>query len=277
MGMERAPREGALDAEQSALAELDALRARAYGVDADIADDAEALARLSELEAWHAHEMMGQNGASGLRETERERARENETAADAGASDAGGAPADAAAGAAPSAAQASAEPIPPGVIRRLPAIRVGAMAVGALAVVAAGLAVAGTLAAMAPRPDAVLGPIGNGPSEQVLRLADHARSLLVDESTLTAFERYRGLEVWAADSALGNRCLLIIEPSSDRLLAAGCVPEPAAPAVEIYDVPVYQGDDWHAGLPVGTVMRFSARGDDALDAVDVWVLEPVVP
>lgn len=261
MGIESAPTDGALDAE------LAALRARAYGVDADIAGDADALARLSELEERHAHESVHRDLGSGTADTGDEATAEPEAERAA-------APAEAAAATGEAVAEASVVPMQEGVLRRMTATRGGAMAVGALLAGTVAVAIGAVVAGTSPRPDVVLDPTSAEPSDQVLRLVDYARSLLIDESTLTAFERYRGLEVWAADSALGNRCLLVVEPSSDNLLGAGCVPSPATPAVEIYDVPVYEGDDWHAGLPSGTVVRFAARGDEA---VDVWVLEPVVP
>jgi len=222
-------------------AELTALRARAYGVDADIDADPVAVARLAELEELHAasaaRTAQGSDELDGRGRTQRTT---------------------------PAAADISGAR--PRWWRRT---RAGAFLAGVAVAAATALAVAGWMLWTAPRPDATLHPTGLAPSEQVLRLTDYARRQMVEKQTLRAFEPILGLEVWSAHTGLGNTCLLIIEPFTDDLLAVGCVPAPAQPTVEIYDVPVAWMEKWTESFPTGSVMRFVLTGD----AVDVWVFE----
>ncbi|MFK4804894.1 hypothetical protein ACI3KX_03420 [Microbacterium sp. ZW CA_36] len=228
--------DGALDAE------LTALRARAYGVDADIDADPVAAARLAELEELHAASV-----ARAVRES-------------------------GAGGAEPGATQAETrtpESGSPRDRRWWHRSRTGAFLAGIAVAAAAAVTVAGWMLWTGPRPDATLRPTGAAPSEQVLRLTDHARRQMVTKATLRGFEPILGLEVWEARSALGNGCLLVFEPATDDLLAVGCVPPPAKPGVEIYDVPVAWTQEWTERFPTGTVVRFVLTED----AVDVWILE----
>ena len=55
----------------------------------------------------------------------------------------------------------------------------------------------------------------------------------------------------------------------DALLGVGCVPPPAQPTVEIYDVPVAWMQQWTERFPTGTAVRFVLNGD----VVDVWIYE----
>ena len=231
-------------------AELAALRSRAYGADADIDRDPAALSRLAELEEWHAsvltrHEPSSEDGPDG------------EPAARARA-----------------AAPETPEPdIVPEGSARTPAQRLASLAVKVVVVVAAGVVIVGLATIGEPRPDAVLQPLGTPPDEQTLRLADNARSMLVDESTLEDFEPFLGLRVWRAETLYGSTCLLVIEPSTDELLATACAPPGAGVIADIYDVPLRSTDDWHEGQPIGTVARFVLEGD----AVEAWIYHGVPP
>ena len=133
---------------------------------------------------------------------------------------------------------------------------------GAVVVLGAALFAIGS-----PRADAVLPARDRPAAGYVLRLVDYARELLIDKATLQAHEPYRGVEVWSADSAIGNRCLIALERTSNRLLGATCVPPAALPTLDIYNVPVLSADDWHEGLPMGTVVRFTLDGD----SVQAWL------
>ncbi|MDQ7877529.1 hypothetical protein Q9R08_06025 [Microbacterium sp. QXD-8] len=228
--------DGALDAE------LTALRARAYGVDADIDADPVAAARLAELEELHAASL-----ARAVHESAARGAEPAARAIETGAPD-DGAPRDRS-----------------WWYRG----RTGAFLAGIAVAAAAAAAVAAWMLWTGPRPDATLRPTGVAPSEQVLRLTDHARRQMVSKTTLRGFEPILGLEVWEAQSGLGNSCLLVFEPATDDLLAVGCVPPPANPGVEIYDVPVAWTQEWTERFPTGTVVRFVLTED----AVDVWILE----
>jgi hypothetical protein len=233
---------GGFLADGSLDAELTALRARAYGVDADIDADPVAAARLAELEELHAATMA-------------------KAVHDAGTSGADRAVMPAEAG----------EPAPGSARRRglWQRSRTGAFLAGIATATAAAVAVAGWMLWTGPRPDATLRPTGAAPSEQVLRLTDHARRQMVLKPSLRGFEPILGLEVWSARSGLGNSCLLVFEPATDDLLAVGCVPPPAKPGAEIYDVPVAWTQEWTERFPTGTVVRFVLTED----AVDVWILE----
>ena len=171
-------------------AELTVLRARAYGVDADIDADPVAVARLAELEELHAasaaRTAQGSDELDGRGRTQRTT---------------------------PAAADISGAR--PRWWRRT---RAGAFLAGVAVAAATALAVAGWMLWTAPRPDATLHPTGLAPSEQVLRLTDYARRQMVEKQTLRAFEPILGLEVWSAHTGLGNTCLLIIEPFTDDLL-----------------------------------------------------------
>jgi len=219
-------------------AELSALRARAYGVDADIGADPVAVARLAELEELHAAATV-----AAPRETEPpDRAAEYAEAVVGGRPD-----------------------LPAGKRRT----RTGAFFAGAAVATVAGLAVAGWMTWTAPHPDMTLRATGAAPSDQVLRLTDYARRQLVKKSTLRAYEPALGLEVWSARSVLGNDCLLVFETATDELLNVGCVPPPAEPLVEVHDVPVAWMERWTEQFPTGTVVRFVRAGD----VVDVWIYE----
>lgn len=244
MGMPSVPSSGALDAE------LAALRARAYGADADIERDPAALARLAELEEWHAFTTARNEQVAPSDPT----VDEPSAAAAATRAERG--------------ADAPRDPTPD-IARRIRREKLKALALGAGVATGIAVAIGGLLLWAAPRPSAVLHQITGPPSDQVLRLADYARSFLVDESTLHGFEPFRNLSVWAASSSLGNSCLLVFEPSTDNFLGASCVPPPAEPTVEIYDVPIYALQDWHEGLDVGAMARFVRNGDE----VDVWVYD----
>lgn len=235
--------DGALDAE------LTALRARAYGVDADIDADPVALARLAELEELHAAVALQVPAGSA------------EPGSGVTGSPAGSGSAAGAAGASGDGGGAE--------LRWWRRTRAGAILAGAVVATAATLAVVAWMAWTAPRATATLRPTGAAPSEQVLRLADYARRQLVMESTLRAFEPVLDLEVYSARSVIGNSCLLVFEPASDDLLGVGCAPPPAQPQVEIYDVPVAWEEEWTDRFPSGTMVRFVLTGD----AVDVWVYE----
>lgn len=235
-------RSGGFLADGALEAELTALRARAYGVDADIGADPVAVARLAELEELHAAA-----AARAAHETEPlEPGEDSARGVEAGGdrSDAGGV----------------------GWWRRT---RAGAFLAGAAVATVAAVAVVGSMLWSAPRPDATLEPTGAAPSDQVLHLTDYARRQMVVKQTLRAFEPILGLEVWSARSGLGNSCLLVFEPVTDDLLGVGCVPPPARPIVEIYDVPVAWMERWTEQFPTGTAVRFVLNGD----VVDVWIYE----
>ncbi len=256
---------GIVPADDALEVELAALRARAYAADADIDDDPEALGRLAELEAWHAAGLSAPAADVRLESDDSSVIGQGAGDSAAGKSAAG----DPAAPAQPPASR----PRVQALLRR--AARSGAVlfALGAAATACVVLAGAALWGWGGPRADVTLAPTSAQPQPYVLRLTDSARQLLIDKSTLRTYETYRGVELWSAASVLGNSCLLALEPTSDRLLAAGCVPPGADPIIEIYDVPVYSRDRWHDGLPTGTVVRFIQNDH----TVSVWLYPGAPP
>jgi hypothetical protein len=251
MGAGPIPQDGALEEE------LAVLRARAYATDADIDGDPEALARLAELEEWHAEASRAHARAPSTAPPADERPgrRGSAQTTEKDATRAAGSGTD------------HVEVPGNGAPRHPRSSRWRAFLGGVLVATLAAIAVGGILWWAAPRPDAVLRPTSAAPDDQALGLLDFARRLLIDESTLSGFDRYRGLTVWAADSALGNRCLVIIEPSTGSLLDASCAPPGVEVIAQIDDVPIYGTDDWHEGLRSGTIARFVLAGD----TVSVWL------
>ncbi|GAA1991287.1 hypothetical protein [Microbacterium pumilum] len=252
MGTETVPSDDALEVE------LAALRARAYGADADIERDPDALGRLAELEEWHAawvnsvpEESFAPEQASPpsvIDSNGGERERSSSPPATAGA--------------APESSDRAASRV-----RSLARSQAGLFGLGAAAMAAVVLLGAALVALGSPRPDMTLPAVDTRPGSYVYPLVDRARDQLIDKSTLRTYERYRGIELWSAQSAVGNTCLLALERSSSRLLGTGCVPPGADPVVQIYDVPIHATDRWHYGLPTGTVVRFILSGD----VVSVWL------
>lgn len=242
--------------------ELDDLRRRAYGRNPDIQVDPAALARLRELEASHMARSM--DGAS---------AGIDEPAADAaGARGADGASAaeqpEPGTGIEPEAAGAES---PRSRWHRLTAARGlrGWLVAGALVAV---LALANTAVALArPHPDATLKAIDKDPSRLVLSLLGFLGAD-VDPSSIRAFERYRGFEPWYSVEKQGQHCLMLVDPATQSVDGANCVP----PGVDLFaDIGEWRflGSDYLDDLPPGSVIRFYYRGN----SVDVFVYPaPVV-
>jgi hypothetical protein len=245
MGTATVPPDDALEVE------LAALRARAYGADSDITGDPDALGRLAELEEWHA-------------------AWVNSVTDDREPAPGVVAPTNVASWTKDSTYTALRLP---SRLRALSTSHAGYFGLGAAAMAAVVLLGAVLLTWGAPRADTTLTAVDAEPEPYVFPLVDRARELLIDKSTLRTYEPYRDVELWSAESALGNRCLLALERSSDRLLAAGCVPPGADPTIEIYDVPIHARDRWHVGLPTGSVARFTLSDD----VVSVWLYLGVPP
>ncbi len=132
--------------------------------------------------------------------------------------------------------------------------RIG-LAAGTAAAVVGGAYAVGWLTQA--RPDATL-ERADGPASAVSRL------LGVDESSLTAYETFRGVRPWSFVDSFGNPCLFLIEHSA--LLWEECVPREGELMADIGAWPAVD-PDFATGLPDGSVIRFHYRGD----AVDVFV------
>ena len=225
--------------------ELAALRARAYGPDADIHLDASAVARLHELE--------------GIAETRRDivaPSAETRVAAPEIASHP-----------TKDAAPSAADEAPPSVVATR---RRWWRSAGAWAVIA-GAAVIGILVGLiAPvlvQPQAVaqLRPTTSD------RPADFPFDwYVIDDETVVRFESYREIDVWTAENEQGVPCLFV--SFGLGWLETGCAPGNLDPTVE-----VNTNDEQPAlaelGLPPGSLLRFVLRDD----VVGVWVAETREP
>lgn len=135
------------------------------------------------------------------------------------------------------------------------------VAVGAI-VVSTAIAVPALLPA---RPDAVLPVVAAGDPDEFV-----PREMLdwysVDVDTLQRHEDFHGMKLWTATDTRGSRCILL---SFDANWAdVQCAPAPMDPIVQLV---IYQGMPQIEGLelPNGSVVRFTRHGD----AVDVKVGE----
>lgn len=233
--------------------ELRALRARAYGPDADIQDDPVALARLDELESAritvHAAPTPPVESSEAVAKTESAQGAVLFTDDDVSARSRVGA-------------------TRPGT--RVMASRAGRiwLIVGSVVVVLA--VVTATTWFAAPKPKATLQATGVAADSEIFSLAFTAPLAEVDNSTLRGFEPYHGVEPWVAMNAQGSRCLMAMERTTDRLAGIRCAPPDAELRLDLPVLPLDPGFNYAAGLAPGTVIRFEVRGD----AVDVYLFTP---
>jgi hypothetical protein len=241
--------------------ELAALRARAYGPDADIHTDAAALARLWELETAHrpkSPELDNELDAAVpsldrepvVAPSVTERYDDGaEPAADISPDDPGS------------------EDSPPSGWRRAVATPAGrtTAVVGALAaVLAAGYAV-GWL--VGPHPDATLRPAADEASTLALSMIDFL-GVQADVSTVRGYERYQGIEPWFFEDELGFHCFMLVTAPA-FVDGANCVP----PGVDLFAdmIPWTElVDENSEPLPAGSIIRFHYLED----RVDVDVYTP---
>lgn len=236
--------------------ELDELRSRAYGPDADIHHDADALARLIELEgiarnprsaapAERPARVVDSVPGAPAAASEQKADTRPSTVADEG--DRG-----AAAGAVAPAPSTDRRPW----WRRVPVAAV--VAVAALVGVGVGVWVS---ALGAPQPATTL---ARAPLDGAA-LDFELYGIRSDEPV--RYEPFHDLEVWSAETDQGTSCIVVTTATSEWM-AAGCAPEPLEP---VADVPFYAGMREIDGLdlPTGSVVRFTLDGD----VMRVWIAE----
>ncbi|WP_127474564.1 hypothetical protein [Microbacterium sulfonylureivorans] len=248
--------------------ELDDLRRRAYGPDADIHRDPVAQQRLHELEELARVAAVDSDGGPAVeppaiavvlgedpprRDAAGDRSPEGEASAPPAAD--------------PDPSVAASESPPPGSRRRPWWRRIPLWSVAAVLGVAAGIAVglAWQTDSEVP-PDATLevapdsGARGDGFRENL----DYWG---IDGGSVVPHDAYDAIDVWTARSVDESRCLML--SYEGQFLSATCSGAGLDP---ILDFTVYDGMsiELETPLPVGTVIRFMGREG----RVDVWVSAP---
>ncbi|HEX5856726.1 MAG TPA: hypothetical protein VFY91_01325 [Microbacterium sp.] len=249
--------------------ELERLRARAYGPDADIAGDAAALARLEQLESEQLESghrapvaVLGRAGAVSASIPESRSASQAMRGPDplpAAAPPPAGEPR------APDAAVAAAAPAdePPDPADEPPAParpwwRRRRWLVLAGGVTAAAVAVAG-YSWVAPRaPDHVLHLVSSQPSEPPLRsMGGYLDGLGIDGEVLQ-YEDFRGFSVWSGTSRYGTECVVVTHLQQGG--TGGCATDGLVPTVDLTRVDGW-GGDLFADMPIGSMVRLQLEGD----------------
>lgn len=246
--------------------ELAELRSRAYGPDADIHLDANALARLRELE-----DMARADAPDDIADAHPhdEPAAEPAASVVPNGSHAAAAPADPADPAESSPFSAPPPDSPnadetiadestarPRWWRRLPTWAFVAVAA------AVGLAVGLVLPAlMPPRPVATLRPAPLDSAELDFQMYG------IQAVSPVRYEPFHDLEVWSAETRQGSMCI-VVTTNTAEWMTAGCAPEPLKPSADITYYPGMRPIDG-LELPDGSVVRFILRDD----VMEVWIAE----
>jgi hypothetical protein len=214
--------------------ELDALRARAYGPEADIDADPAAMARLVELEAAHRAATAARVAASGAVATV-------VTVA------------------------APAEPTSPSSRDASRGVRARTWAVAGVICLFA--VVAATVWNLVLRPDATLRQIDAEGSDIIRVLSAQGRG--PDASTLRQFEPYHDVGVWSVENAAGRVCFVVWDLLASGRFSIKCAPPGREMALSL-TVESEGVDDFARWLPEGSIVDFHLRED----TVDVFVRPP---
>lgn len=273
--------------------ELAALRRRAYGPNADIENDATALARLNALEdAVRSEEESAAHRERAIRAAEWNATRDEPTIRTSRPSaslldaqppvtaDAASSPRD----------HASPSPVPVGPVppstppggatsdprsatskpsqwwKRLNDVRPRWLLLGAAVI---GIAIGLLLPMLTPPfPDATLSKVGELGAPMPVE-EDMGTMYSSDEDTGQLYEQFEGMDVWSVQTDTGAACVYVIADGS--WVTAGCAPDGLT---VIADAQAYPGAPRFLDtLPEGSVVRFEMRGD----VIDVWVVEADEP
>lgn len=262
----------AMDASSQSLeseAELAELRRRAYGPDADIADDDVAQRRLIELED------AARPASSSQRALPAGLDRSDLDAVFAGVPSEQ--PADARFGLSPD-AEATPVGVPSpgaddGVVvgdvadtQGAPWWRRNARWVAAGIAVLLVIGISATVTSlMAPRANYSMAPVATSDEDRAafMRRSEGFQPMF-DLESLQRYETYNGLTAWSAASDERGRCL-VLEMEPYGVWGMSCTPAPLNPVIDL----MLEGipSEIAANLPSGSVVRFMLNGD----RVDVWV------
>jgi hypothetical protein len=216
--------------------ELDTLRARAYGPEADIDADPAAMARLVELEAAHRAATAARAAAPVAVATTVTVTAPGEPTAPSSRDGSGGARG-----------------------RRTWAV-VGVICLFAI--------VAATVWNLVLRPDATLRQIDADDGSDVIRVLS-AQGRGPDASTLRQFEPYHDVGVWSVENAAGKVCFVVWDRLASGRFSIKCAPPGREVALSL-TVESEGVDDFAPWLPDGSIVDFHLRDD----TVDVFVRPP---
>lgn len=236
--------------------ELAELRSRAYGPDADIDRDADALARLIELE-----ELARTDAPDAVGEPVRSRGAPAAATAAAPASVPGDSTAVVVAESGSPVESEASTAIGPERRRWWRRVPMWAYLSTALLIgLVIGLATPG-LAPPHPATTLQQVPIDGAPLD--------FRMYGVKAVSLVQYQTFHDLEVWSAETEQGSTCIVVTTDAAEWM-TAGCAPAPLAPTA---DINFYTGMLAISGLemPDGSVLRFILRGD----VMEVWIAETV--
>lgn len=257
-------------------AELRELRRRAYGPDADIADDPAAQSRLAALElAARGPVAAGGPGAalspaaahtSGFGQVSPTAAESPVAGSSVGESSVGES----------SSVAAPSEGLPaknaPLTRRDATARRPGwwrrrsAWVIAAAAIVLTVAVSWSAMALLAPRSDLALAPVSSSDGDRQRLMGQGILEMYgMDRTTLQQYDPYRELRVWSASAANGNHCILL-ESDVFGVYGVNCAPVGLNPTFDLY---MYPGvpEEISGELPTGSVVRFVL--DES--GVSVWV------
>jgi hypothetical protein len=240
--------------------ELAALRRRAYGPDADIQNDPEALRRLNELEDLARRStVIHDDRPVDVPDQDDDPADAEELIA-AASPDGPAAPEARAAAPAPSSSKRG------GWIRRVPIWAIAAVCL-VVGLVAGAAAMSISARSQGDAPDQILTSVGDSTDLSVSWISS-LTSWGVAPSSVVQYQPFDTLDLWVGETSLDAKCLLVSHMG--RIFTAACAEKGLSPVLDLTidpSLPVH----WDHPLPTGTVVRFIARDD----GVDVWVREPV--
>jgi hypothetical protein len=242
--------------------ELAELRQRAYGPDADIQRDPEAMRRLHDLEALSRPSAASAQAAPVTAERE---GLPVERSAAGPAFDAA-----AAAEAEPSLEASTPGPAAPAATRqrwwRVRPVWIAAVVCLVLGLVGGSAGVWFSTPHVTDRPDETLVVVGNSTDVTVAWIADLS-SWGVKPSSVTKFQPFDTVDVWVGQTSLDSTCILLSHMG--RVFTTSCAARGLDPVLDLTvdpSLPVH----WTRAMPFGTVVRFIATSH----GVDVWVRHP---